>query len=67
MRYLPHTNSIRDEMLKSIGVNNINDLFEDIPKDYLLQSELNLPSHKSEIEVERILKNLANQKIYNIN
>ncbi|MAR79054.1 MAG: aminomethyl-transferring glycine dehydrogenase [Rhodospirillaceae bacterium] len=63
MRYLPHTNTIRDEMLKSIGVNNINDLFEDIPKDYLLQSKLNLPSHKSEIEVEKILKNLANKNV----
>ena len=51
MRYLPHTNKIRQEMFKEIGIKNIDELFVDIPKTSLLHESLNIPKHKSEMEV----------------
>ncbi len=58
MRYLPLTDTDRAEMLQTIGVQNIDELFSDVPKDALNPS-LNLPDHKGEFEVERHLSTLA--------
>ncbi|MFC3303774.1 aminomethyl-transferring glycine dehydrogenase subunit GcvPA [Parvularcula lutaonensis] len=54
MRYLPLTAQDRQDMLKTVGARNIDDLFSDVPKD-ALNPKLNLPDHKSEFEVERHL------------
>jgi glycine dehydrogenase subunit 1 len=56
MRYLPHTDEIRKKMLQEVGVNNVDDLFSDIPKDLLIKGNVDLPTHKSEIEVEKEFK-----------
>jgi glycine dehydrogenase subunit 1 len=51
-------------MLKVIGVNNIEDLFKDIPKNLIING-LNLPEGLSEPDVLRNLKELGNKnKIY---
>lgn len=63
MRYLPHTNKIRQEMFKEIGIKNIDELFVDIPKTSLLHESLNIPKHKSEMEVENILKNISKKNL----
>ncbi len=56
--YVPFVESERQEMLKEIGVNSIDDLFSDIPQEFQVES-LNIPNGKSEIEVERRIKALA--------
>ena len=55
MRYLPQTNKARAEMLEAIGVKSVDDLFRDIPAGAFVQGQADLPPHKGEIEVERIM------------
>ena len=59
--YIPTTHEDEQEMLKSIGLNSLDDLFNDIPKDVQLNRELNLPKAKSELEVSKYLTSLANK------
>jgi glycine dehydrogenase subunit 1 len=61
MRYLPLTPLDRADMLARIGVDSINALFADIPTALRLERLVDLPSHKSEIEVERLLTRKAAQ------
>ncbi|PPR79261.1 MAG: putative glycine dehydrogenase (decarboxylating) subunit 1 [Alphaproteobacteria bacterium MarineAlpha2_Bin1] len=63
MRYLPHTSKIRHEMFREIGINNIDQLFVDIPKGSLLKDNIKISNHKSEIEVESILKDISNKNL----
>lgn len=64
MRYLPLTKEDRAQMLARIGVENVDDLFINVPSDKLLTKEIGtLPRHKSELEVERHLSRLANENI----
>jgi glycine dehydrogenase subunit 1 len=46
-------------MLKSIGLNSLDQLFDDIPKDMQLGRDLNLPTAMSELEVKRYLSEMA--------
>lgn len=59
MRYLPHTDQDRADMLARIGVQSIDDLFADIPEEKRLKAPLNLPPHQSELAVMRHLRALA--------
>lgn len=59
MRYLPLTAEDRRDMLASIGVAGIDDLFADVTKGKLLADLPNLPKAKGELEVERELGRLA--------
>lgn len=54
-------NRIEDEkiMLKAIGLETVEELFEDIPESIRLSRVLNLPRSKSELEVTRELEALA--------
>jgi glycine dehydrogenase subunit 1 len=63
MRYLPHSDADRRAMLARIGVPSIGALFADIPADKRIDGLLDLPSTKSEIEVERILGAMAAQNV----
>ncbi|HUS97842.1 MAG TPA: aminomethyl-transferring glycine dehydrogenase subunit GcvPA, partial [Hyphomicrobiaceae bacterium] len=63
MRYLPLQDADRAEMLRTIGVAGIDDLFVDVPKDKLLADAPELPLGKSELEVERELGRLASQNV----
>ena len=58
MRYLPHSDAARREMLSVVGVKSIDDLFADVPRD-ALNAKIDLPPHKGELEVERILGAMA--------
>jgi len=61
MPYIPHTENDVAEMLQSIGVDNIDALFDEIPAD-LIQSDLpKTPRRASEMEVSRILSRHATQ------
>ncbi len=56
--YLSLTDAERREMLKVIGVENVDDLFEDIPRS-LRARKLNLPEGKSQQETFDFMKALA--------
>lgn len=58
--YLPLTAEDKKLMLKTIGVNSIDELFSDIPKDVRLNRSLNMNKGMSEIEVQAYFDNLAN-------
>ena len=57
--YISHTHEDEQEMLKSIGLNSLDQLFDDIPKDMQLGRDLNLPTAMSELEVKRYLSEMA--------
>jgi glycine dehydrogenase subunit 1 len=59
MRYHPLTDSDRKTMLAAIGVDDLAALYADAPASALLKAPLDLPSHKSELEVERILSTFS--------
>jgi glycine dehydrogenase subunit 1 len=63
MRYLPLSDDDRTAMLARIGVASIDELFAEIPADKRLRESLDLPSAKSEIEVERILGRMAAKNV----
>lgn len=63
MRYLPHTSEDRSLMLQRIGVADIDDLFTDIPTAKRLTEQLDLPGHKGEQDVERILNSYAARNV----
>ena len=52
MRYMPHTEQQREEMLKKIGVSSVDDLFVDIPESARVSGLLDLPNHMSEMDVD---------------
>lgn len=57
--YLPHNAEDKEQMLKAIGVNSIDDLFADIPKDVCLNRSLNINKSMSELEVQSYFNSLA--------
>ncbi len=59
MRYLPHSPQDRADMLARIGVEKIDDLFVDAPRDKLIDGLVDLPRRKSELEAERALARMA--------
>lgn len=59
--YIANTPEDIQEMLKAIGLESVDQLFEDIPKDIKLSRELDLPKSKSELEVGSYLKKLADK------
>ncbi len=56
--YIPHTNKEIEEMLVTIGVKSVDDLFADI-KPHLAPKSFNLPSGQSEFEVVEYIKKLG--------
>ncbi|MDD5567992.1 MAG: glycine dehydrogenase, partial [Candidatus Omnitrophica bacterium] len=58
MSYVPHTEDDIRQMLKTIGVAGIDDLFKDIPCG-LGPKSFNLPEGKSEFEVTQHLRRLS--------
>jgi glycine dehydrogenase subunit 1 len=63
MRYLPHSDTERSDMLAAIGAGAIDDLFTGVPADKMLKGPVNLPRRKSELEVARILGGLAAKNV----
>ncbi len=56
--FIPHTENETEEMLKSIGVKHVSDLFNDVPKEHRFP-KLNLPDGISEMEVMAELQEYA--------
>jgi glycine dehydrogenase subunit 1 len=51
MRYLPKSPADREAMLKAIGARSIDDLFAQIPREYLLTRDLKIPRQMAESEI----------------
>ncbi|GAC1402320.1 MAG: aminomethyl-transferring glycine dehydrogenase subunit GcvPA [Chloroflexota bacterium] len=62
MSYLPHTSAERDEMLSVIGVDNVDELFANVPPD-LRTGPPNIPHGLSEMEVVRLMRTLASEDL----
>ena len=64
MRYLPLTDTDRQEMLLRVGVSSVDELYHDVPRAALLSAPIKgLPNYQGEIEVERILTRMARKSI----
>jgi len=63
MRYLPLTPSDRADMMKTIGVASVDELFSDVPQSARLDGPVDLPRVATELEVERRLSALARKNI----
>src|SRR3990167_2610320 len=59
MRYLPHTENEITEMLATIGVKSVEELFRSIPPSLKLNRELNIPEALSEMELRKALLQLS--------
>ena len=59
MRYLPHSEHERAEMLGVIGAANIDALFSAVPRQALKTFDLGLPAHSPEFLVEAHMRALA--------
>jgi glycine dehydrogenase subunit 1 len=64
MRYLPLSDADRQQMLAAIGAGSIDELFVDVPEAARLSRRIDdLPSHASELSVERQLGALARKNM----
>ncbi|MCX7845026.1 MAG: aminomethyl-transferring glycine dehydrogenase subunit GcvPA [Dictyoglomaceae bacterium] len=65
MPYFPHTPKEVEEMLNFLGIKNIEELFEDIPKSIRekARENFNLPKPLSEIEIYKELEEISNRNI----
>ena len=58
-KYLPHTESDIEEMLKVTGAQTLDDLFSSIPKKLRLTKPYNIPNALSDDNLTKHMKNLA--------
>ena len=61
MRYLPLTDLERQEMLASLGLERIEDLFQGIPRE-IISEGLDVPGPLSEAELLRHFRELAGEQ-----
>ncbi len=61
MPFIPHSESDVREMLKTIGVSRIEDLFDEIPASLKIEQLKQVPTGMSEMEVTRLMKERAAQ------
>ncbi|MFH1180352.1 MAG: aminomethyl-transferring glycine dehydrogenase subunit GcvPA [Candidatus Bathyarchaeota archaeon] len=60
--YLPNSvPEIKEKMMEKIGINNIAELFSDIPKEFVYKNELNIPGPFSEVEVKQHVSGLLEE------
>lgn len=63
MRYLPLTDTDRAEMMATVGVTAIDELFTDVPESARLDALIDLPAHQSEQAVERYMTRLSGKSV----
>jgi glycine cleavage system P protein (glycine dehydrogenase) subunit 1 len=61
MRYTPHTSFDKQQMLRAIGVDAVEDLFEHIPKTLRERASIDLPQGLTELAVRKRLTALASK------
>ncbi|PKQ17277.1 MAG: aminomethyl-transferring glycine dehydrogenase [Actinobacteria bacterium HGW-Actinobacteria-7] len=63
MRFIPATCEQRDEMLRAVGCESVDELFADVPGPALLNKELDIPHGFTEMELAAHLRSLAEANI----
>jgi glycine dehydrogenase subunit 1 len=59
MPFIPHTEKDTVEMLAAIGVPRIDSLFDEIPRDLLIQDLHGIPDALNEMEISRLMRSRA--------
>ena len=60
--YIPNSvQETKQEMMRSISINKIEELFADVPQKYHLKKPLNLPKALSEFEIKKHIENLLSK------
>jgi len=60
--YLPNSvPEIKEKMMEKIGIESIDELFSDIPKEFIYDKTLEIPGPKSEVEVKRHVSGLLEE------
>ncbi|QHW37144.1 aminomethyl-transferring glycine dehydrogenase subunit GcvPA [Staphylococcus ursi] len=62
-RYIPLTEKDEQEMLETIGVKSIQELYSDVPEDVLLNRDLNIADAEPETQLLKRLTRIANKNI----
>lgn len=57
--YFPHTDEDIKQMLEKAGMSSLEDLYSDVPSDFIYRGEYDLPEAKSEQEVRDFFAGLA--------
>lgn len=59
--YFPHTESDIKEMLERVSLSSLEELYSDVPQDYIFKGEYDLPDAMSEQELRVFFEGLASQ------
>ena len=59
MPFIPHTEEDTREMLDAIGAKSLDDLFDEIPKELLIDSLAGVPPALTEMEITRLMRSRA--------
>jgi len=60
--YLPNSvPEIKEKMMEKIGIDSIDELFSDIPQEFIYDKTLEIPGPKSEVEVKRHVSGLLEE------
>lgn len=62
-RYLPQTDQDKREMLETLGISSVEELFADIPEEVRFKGSLPIPPALSEPELVKYFTGLANQNV----
>ncbi|MFP4477926.1 MAG: aminomethyl-transferring glycine dehydrogenase subunit GcvPA [Candidatus Izemoplasmatales bacterium] len=60
-KYFPHTKADIDKMLKSLNIDSIDELFNELPESVIYNSDYDIPSFMSETELRNYFDELNNQ------
>ncbi len=61
--YFPHTEGDIAQMLERIGVRGIEEMYSDVPSEFIYDKEYDLPPAMSEIEVRRYFEEMASLNV----
>lgn len=64
MRYLPHTPEEIDSMLRTIGAQSVEELFQTIPDALQLKRPLSLPPPLPEVELRHLLREMSRENAH---
>ena len=59
MPFIPHTKRDTDEMLEAIGADSIDDLFDEIPRELVIDALHGLPEALNEMQISRLMSERA--------
>ncbi|HKL47286.1 MAG TPA: hypothetical protein VJ878_01340, partial [Candidatus Izemoplasmatales bacterium] len=58
-KFIPNTNEDKNKMLEAIGVESIEELFAEIPEEFRLGRDLDLPDQMAEMELRKHMRDLG--------